>query len=54
MQAAKDEFARVRGIAEREQLRMSAELAREVAEREQFETRLAASSETHISRSDAD
>ena len=32
--AAKDELARVRGIAEREQLRMTAEPAKEVAERE--------------------
>ena len=53
-QAAKAELARVRGLAEREQLRLTAELAKEVAERGEIERRLAASSDTHISRSDAD
>ena len=48
-----NELTRVRGIAEREQLRMFAELAKEVAEREKIEQRLAAASETHIRRSDA-
>ena len=48
-----NELTRAREIAEREQLRMFAELATEVAEREKIERRLAASSETHIRRSDA-
>ena len=52
-QAAKDELARVRGAADREQLRMSAELAKEFAERENIQRRLIASPEAHISRSDA-
>ena len=52
-QATNIELARVRGIAEREQLRLTAELAKEVAGKGEIEKRLAASSETRISRSDA-
>ena len=40
-------------IAERESLRLTAELAKEVAERVEIEKQIAQSSETHMSRFDA-
>ena len=51
--AAKNELARVRSIAERDSLRLTAELAKEVAERAEIERRIAQSSETHMRRLDA-
>ena len=51
--ASKNELIRVRAIAERETLRLTAELAKEVAERTEIERRLELSSRTHITRSDA-
>ena len=51
--ASKNELIRVRSVAERETLRLTAELAKGVAERAEIEKRLAHSSETHMTRFDA-
>ena len=51
--ASKNELMRVRAIAEQETLRLTAELAKEVADRMEVERRLELSSRTHITRSDA-
>ena len=51
--ASKNELIRVRSVAERETLRLTAELAKEVAEKVEVEKRLAQSSTTHMPRFDA-
>ena len=52
--AAKNELTRVRSIAERESLRLTAELAKAIAERAEIERTIALSSETHMSLFDAE
>ena len=51
--ASKNELMRVRSVAEREALRLTAEVAKEVADRMEIEKRLAQSSQTHMTRFDA-